>query len=62
METEPTEEHKEQNELDKEPLPPIDKWIEQINFKTTEELKVPESLLDQVIGQDQTVAIVKKAA
>jgi Lon-like ATP-dependent protease len=52
----------EQNEHSKEELPPIDKWIQDIKFKTTEEIKVPERLLDQVIGQDQCVAIVKKAA
>jgi Lon-like ATP-dependent protease len=52
----------EQNEQKKEELPPISKWIQDITFKTTEEIKVPDNLLDQVIGQDQTVAIVKKAA
>jgi Lon-like ATP-dependent protease len=62
MATKKTEEKQEQQQQQKEELPPIDKWIETIKFKTTEEIKVPESLLDQVIGQDQTVAIVKKAA
>lgn len=62
MATKQTEAQLEQNEQGKEELPPIDKWIQGIQFKTTEEIKVPESLLDQVIGQDQTVAIVKKAA
>lgn len=52
----------ENNEQEKEELPPIDKWIQDIKFNTTEDIKVPENLLDQVIGQDQTVAIVKKAA
>ncbi len=52
----------EKNEQETEELPPIDKWIQDIKFNTTEDIKVPESLLDQVIGQDQTVAIVKKAA
>lgn len=52
----------EQHEQGKEELPPINVWIQDIKFTTTEEIKVPESLLDQVIGQDQTVAIVKKAA
>lgn len=52
----------EKNEQENDKLPPIDKWIQDINFNTTEDIKVPESLLDQVIGQDQTVAIVKKAA
>ena len=62
MATKQTEVQLEQNEQGKEELPPIDKWIQNIKFKTTEEIKVPESLLDQVIGQDQSVAIVKKAA
>ncbi|MEM0466113.1 MAG: ATP-dependent protease LonB [Candidatus Thermoplasmatota archaeon] len=37
-------------------------WIQQQNFSTTESIKVPDSLIDQVIGQDKTVEIVKKAA
>ncbi|MGC8776614.1 MAG: ATP-dependent protease LonB [Candidatus Micrarchaeia archaeon] len=31
-------------------------------FKTTEEIKIPERLIDQVIGQDKAVNIIKKAA
>ncbi len=31
-------------------------------FKTTAELEVPEKLIDQVIGQDKAVEIIKKAA
>ncbi len=34
----------------------------ELNFKTTAEIKVPESIIDQVIGQDEACAIVKKAA
>ena len=33
-----------------------------MNFKTTAEIKVPERLIDQIIGQDKAVDIVKKAA
>src|SRR5512136_3369752 len=62
MPTKQTDIQPEQPEQNKEELPPINEWIQGINFKTTEEIKVPESLLDQVIGQDQSVAIVKKAA
>jgi Lon-like ATP-dependent protease len=62
MATEQDKTPSEQAEPEKEILPPIDKWIQDIKFKTTEEIKVPERLLDQVIGQDQCVAIVKKAA
>lgn len=62
MATEQTDIPLEKNEQEKEQLPPIDIWIQNIKFNTTEDIKVPENLLDQVIGQDQTVAIVKKAA
>ena len=62
METKQNIVQPEQNKQNKEELPPIDKWIQDIKFTTTEEIKVPENLLNQVIGQDQTVAIVKKAA
>ena len=62
MATKKTQEQQEQQQQQKEELPSIDKWIETIKFKTTEEIKVPENLLDQVIGQDPTVAIVRKAA
>ena len=62
MSTKQTNVQPEQNEQDTKELPPIDVWIQNIKFTTTEDIKVPENLLDQVIGQDQTVAIVKKAA
>ncbi len=32
------------------------------DFKTTEEIKVPEKIVDQVIGQEHAVEIIKKAA
>lgn len=62
MATKQDENQPEQQEQVKEELPPIDIWIQDKKFTSTEEIKVPENLLDQVIGQDQTVAIVKKAA
>ncbi|MCK4364670.1 MAG: ATP-dependent protease LonB [Thermoplasmatales archaeon] len=43
-------------------MPPINEWIKTQKFKTTEDIKVPELLLDQVIGQDKSVNIVRKAA
>ena len=55
--TEEQKKPKEQKELSS-----IKEWIKKTKFNTTEEIKVPESLLDQVIGQDKTVDIVKKAA
>jgi len=45
-----------------EELPPVEKWIETQNFKTTKEIPVPPLLSDQVIGQDEAVDVVKKAA
>ncbi len=54
---EPTEKISQHKEL-----PPINQWIKKAKFKTTEEIEVPERLIDQVIGQDKTVDIIKKAA
>jgi len=45
-----------------EEMQSIDEWIKVQKFKTTADLEVPESLLDQVIGQDKAVKIVRKAA
>ncbi len=45
-----------------EKLPSIDEWIKEQDFETTAEIKVPEKLIDQVIGQDKAVEIIKKAA
>jgi len=47
---------------EKKKLPPIKEWIKKIKFETTKDIKVPKNLLDQVIGQDKTVNIVRKAA
>ncbi len=45
-----------------ETLPPVNEWINQINIKTSEDIEVPDLLADQVIGQDEAVSVVKKAA
>jgi len=34
----------------------------ELNFKSTAEIKVPEKIIDQVIGQDEACAIINKAA
>ncbi|HLE06258.1 MAG TPA: ATP-binding protein, partial [Candidatus Nanoarchaeia archaeon] len=34
----------------------------ELDFKTTADLKVPDKLVDQVIGQDRAIDIIKKAA
>ncbi|MCW1305117.1 MAG: hypothetical protein OH354_05080 [Candidatus Parvarchaeota archaeon] len=38
------------------------KEFPELKFKTTEELEVPKRLVDQVIGQDNAIEIIKKAA
>jgi len=51
-----------EKEFKKEDLTQLDEWIKKQNFKTTKEIEVPDILLDQVIGQDKAVAIVRKAS
>ncbi len=40
----------------------VDEWIKKQNFETTKDIKVPPRLVDQVIGQDEAVEVIKKAA
>lgn len=48
--------------MPKETLPPVDEWIEREEFQTTAEVQVPERLIDQVIGQEKAVEVIRKAA
>ncbi len=43
-------------------LPQPQEWIEAESFETTADIEVPDKLLDQVIGQDHAVTVVRKAA
>ncbi len=43
-------------------LPPVEEWIKGEDFKTTADIEIPDRLVNQVIGQDRAVEIVKKAA
>ncbi|EMR73771.1 Lon-B peptidase [Thermoplasmatales archaeon SCGC AB-539-N05] len=47
---------------EKKKLQSINEWIKKQSFKTTKDIKIPKRLLDQVIGQDRAVNIVRKAA
>ena len=38
------------------------KWIKKLEFETTKGVAVPKMLIDQVIGQDKAVSIIKKSA
>ena len=41
---------------------PVDEWVRSINFNTTEEVPIPERLVDQVIGQEAGSVVIRKAA
>ena len=41
---------------------PVDEWIESVGFETTEEVPIPDRLVDQVIGQNAASAVIRKAA
>lgn len=41
---------------------PVRDWIQNEPFSSTADVKVPKKLLDQVIGQDHAVTVVRKAA
>ena len=43
-------------------LPNIDEWIEKQDFETTADVEIPKLLIDQVIGQDHAVEVVRQAA
>lgn len=46
----------------KNELPSVSEWIKTQKIKSTKEIKIPEKLVDQVIGQDDAVVVIKKAA
>src|SRR5213593_1057117 len=41
---------------------PIDIWSRSQEFRSTAEIKIPERLVDQVIGQESSVEVIKKAS
>src|SRR2546428_12317378 len=45
-----------------EELPPVDTWINKVDFRSTAEVKIPERLVDQVIGQERAVQGIRKAS
>ncbi|MEM1814304.1 MAG: ATP-binding protein, partial [Thermoplasmatales archaeon] len=40
----------------------LQEWIKSKGINTTADVKIPERLVDQVIGQDQGVEVIKRAA
>src|SRR2546430_16463276 len=47
---------------DPQELPPVDSWISKVDFHSTAEVKIPERLVDQVIGQERAVEGIRKAS
>jgi len=43
-------------------IPDVEEWIKSEKFETTSEVKIPQQLVDQVIGQDEAVTVIRKAA
>ena len=40
----------------------VEDWMKSVDFKTTEDVPIPENLVDQVIGQEAGSIVIKKAA
>ena len=40
----------------------IDQWIDDVKFETTEDVPIPDRLVDQVIGQEAGSVVIRKAA
>ena len=40
----------------------IDQWINDVKFETTEDVPIPDRLVDQVIGQEAGSVVIRKAA
>jgi len=40
----------------------IESWIDKQNFETTKDINVPKTIVEQVIGQEKAVEVIKKAA
>ncbi len=40
----------------------LEEWIDNQTFKTTEEIEIPANMADRVIGQDEAVEVMRKAA
>ncbi len=43
-------------------LSDVEEWMKSRNFETTAEVQIPKQLVDQVIGQDEAVMVIRKAA
>jgi len=46
----------------KEEIPSIEEWMEKQDVENTDDVEIPETLMDQVIGQEHAVRVVRQAA
>lgn len=54
--------HSTEKLLPDQELSSVGQWIKNEDFVTTKDIEIPERLVDQVIGQDDAVVVIKKAA
>lgn len=40
----------------------VEQWIQSVNFESTEDVPIPDRLVDQVIGQEAGSIVIRKAA
>ena len=40
----------------------VEQWIDSVEFESTEDVPIPEKMVDQVIGQEDAAIVIKKAA
>ena len=41
---------------------PVDEWLQGISFDSTADVPIPDTLVDQVIGQEDAALVIRKAA
>ncbi|MBJ03428.1 MAG: ATP-dependent protease LonB [Euryarchaeota archaeon] len=41
---------------------PVDEWLQGISFDSTDDVPIPDTLVDQVIGQEDAAIVIRKAA
>ena len=51
------------NKIEEKPTDnPVETWIDRQTFRSTEDIEIPEKMADRVIGQDEAVEVMRKAA
>ncbi len=51
------------NKIEEKPTDePLEMWVDRQTFRSTEDIEIPEKMADRVIGQDEAVEVMRKAA